>query len=77
MFHCNVCGSQVANDEFIDEVFHINGKHVLVEHIPAKVCKRCGEKIFSRETTEKIRCLINGESEPVKSVPMDVFAYAS
>jgi hypothetical protein len=34
-------------------------------HIAAKVCVRCGEKTFSRETTEKIRQLVHGETEPV------------
>ena len=76
MFHCHVCGSTESREEFVDDVFHFNGKHVLVEHIPAKVCARCGEKTFSRETTEKIRQLVHGESEPVRAVSMDVFEYA-
>ncbi len=76
MFRCHVCGSTEAKETLVDEVFHIDHKHLLVEHIPATVCERCGEKIFSRETTERIRRMIHGEAKPVKSVSMDVFAYA-
>ena len=75
MFHCHVCGSGDARAEIVDEVFNLNGKHVLVEGIPAKVCARCGDKTFSRETTERIRRIVHGPLEPTKSVPMDVFEY--
>lgn len=76
MFHCNVCGSNEAREEFVDEVFKLNGRHAPVENIPARICVRCGDKTFSRETTERIRRIVHGEAEPVKSVPMEVFEYA-
>ena len=76
MFHCNICGSNETREEFVEEVFKLNRKHVLVESISAKLCARCGDKTFSRETTEKIRCIVHGQSEPAKSVPMEVFEYA-
>jgi len=76
MFKCHVCGSTESSKEFVSEVFHIDGKPVLVENIPAQVCARCGEEIFSRQTTEKVRLLVHGKARPIKSVQMDVFAYA-
>lgn len=75
MFRCHVCGSTTAREDFVNEVFQIDHRHLLVEHIPATICERCGEKIFSRETTEKIRRLIHGKTQSVKSVSMDVYAY--
>ena len=53
MFRCHVCGSNEARNELVSEVFTIEGKPVLVENIPSMVCARCGEPVFSRETTEK------------------------
>ncbi len=76
MFKCHVCGSTEYREELVNEVFQIDGKPVLVEKIPAQVCARCGEEIFSRETTEKVRLLVHGKAKPIKSVQMDVFAYA-
>jgi HTH-type transcriptional regulator/antitoxin MqsA len=75
MFRCHVCGSTKASENFVDEVFRIDHKHILVEQIPTTVCKNCGEMIFSRETTEKIRQMIHGKAKPMKSVSMDVFSY--
>jgi YgiT-type zinc finger domain-containing protein len=65
-----------ARQVLVDEVFVIGGKHALVEGIPANVCARCGEAIFSRETTERVRRMVHGEAQPVRVAPMDVFAYA-
>ena len=75
MDNCSVCGSRELRKELVNEVFMIAGKPVLVENIPAKVCVRCGEIIFSREITEKIRSMVHGEARPIRTLPMDVFTY--
>lgn len=76
MVQCHVCGSDEIRDEMVNEVFIIGGKLVVVENIPARVCARCGEATFSRETTEKIRRMVHGDAQPVKSVAVDVFNFA-
>ncbi len=76
MFHCHVCGGTVARADFVSEVFFVNGRRVLVEHIPAQVCQRCGEATFSRETTEQVRKMLHENRPPVKTVPLDVFSLA-
>lgn len=76
MFQCHVCGGSAARHEFVSEVFEVDGRRVLVEHIPADVCTRCGEATFSRETTEKVRQLLHGDKPPEKTVPLDVFSLA-
>ncbi len=75
MFRCNVCGSGQAHQELVEELFMIDGKPVLVQNIPARVCDRCGDETFSRETTEKVRRMVHGEAQPLRSVRMDVLAF--
>lgn len=75
MFECHVCKNNQARQKLVDEVFQIDGKHVLVENIPAKVCGCCGEVVFSRETTEKVRQMLHGAAKPVKSISVDVFTF--
>ncbi len=75
MFKCHVCGSAESHTEFVSEVFEIGNKFYLVENIPAIVCSRCIEEVFSGETSEAIRVMLHGESKPVKSVVLDVFNY--
>jgi HTH-type transcriptional regulator/antitoxin MqsA len=75
-FKCHVCGNESGRDELVNEVLEVDGRRVLVERIPARVCARCGEPVFSRETTERIRALVHGAGKPVRTVPMDVFELA-
>ena len=75
MFKCHVCSSNDSHVEYVNEVFEIGGKFYLVENIPATVCSRCGEEVFSAETSEAIRVMLHGESKPIKSVVLDVFSY--
>ncbi|MFB2836822.1 YgiT-type zinc finger protein [Floridanema evergladense] len=77
MFKCHVCNSEESHTEYVNEIFQIEGKFYLVENIPAEVCSRCGEEVFSRETTEKIRVMLHGETKPIKSIAVDVFSYPS
>jgi HTH-type transcriptional regulator/antitoxin MqsA len=76
VFRCYVCGATQAKQEFITEVFMIDGKAVLVEGVPATVCTRCGEATFSRETTERIRRMLHGEAKPVRAEVLEVYTYA-
>ena len=75
MFRCHVCGKTESRQEVVSELFDIDGKPVRVEEIPATVCLHCGEPVFDRTTTERVRRMVHGEGTPIKSIQMDVFAY--
>jgi YgiT-type zinc finger domain-containing protein len=76
LFRCPACEGDSAKTELVSEVFTIDGRRALVEGIPAQVCTRCGEATFSRETTERVRKMVHGATQPEKTVPLDVFALA-
>ncbi len=75
MFRCHICGSQQAQENLVNEVFHLGDKPVLVEHIPAMVCIHCGEITFSRQTTEQIRQMVHSKVKPTKTISIDVFDF--
>lgn len=75
MYKRHVCGHTAARSAFVSEVFTIEDRRVLVEHIPAQVCAHCEEATFSRETTESIRRLVHG-ARPTRTIPIEVFALA-
>jgi HTH-type transcriptional regulator / antitoxin MqsA len=75
VLRCYVCGATQAKQEFITEVFLIDGKAVLAEGIPATICARCGDAPFSRETTERIRRMLHGEGKPARAEVLEVYVY--
>ena len=76
MSSCSACGSAERRDEAVDEVFNVNGVYVLVARVPSTVCLRCGERSFSRETTEKVRLLVREQAKSSRSIPLHVYEYA-
>ena len=76
MFTCVVCSADESLTELVEEVFKVDGRYVLVGDVPATVCRRCGERSFSRETTEKVRLLVHGQATAARSVPLQVYEFA-
>ena len=76
MFTCGVCHGNEGHGEFVEEVFRVDGRYVLVGGVPSTVCQRCGERSFSRKTTERVRQLVHGEAKAAKSVPLQVYEFA-
>ena len=76
MVTCSSCGARESRTAMVEEVFRIDGAYVLVDHIPAQVCARCGDETFSRETTERIRLMVHSQATPTRSIPLRVFEYA-
>ena len=74
---CNVCNAEESHIEFVEEVFKVDGRYILVDGVPSTVCRRCGERSFSRETTERVRLMVHGQAGATKSVSMQVYEYAS
>lgn len=74
---CPVCGSSRFEEAHVDEVFSVNGRHVLVEHIPTRRCRQCGELTFDSATTERVRLLLQESPTPTRSVILDVFDLAT
>ena len=75
MFTCHVCGSHEAKEALVSEVFLIDGKPSLVEHVPAKICLQCDEVIFDIDTAEHIRQMLRNATEPTKQVSVPVFEF--
>ncbi|MCI0668603.1 MAG: YgiT-type zinc finger protein [Methylococcaceae bacterium] len=75
MSKCEVCGGREFRCNEVEEVFHVDGRYVLVEHIPATVCVQCGEKTFDAATAESIRQMLHDRRRPTRSVAMEVLAF--
>ena len=76
MKKCEVCGNIVFHQETVNEFFRVGGDTMLVEHVPAQVCDRCGETAFDRDTVEKVRRIVQEHSQPTRRVEVEAFAFA-
>jgi len=60
MYRCSNCGFDEFKEEKVTKVFEIDNEIVVIENLPAKICKRCGEESFSRETLVRIQSIAYG-----------------
>ncbi|MBA3354954.1 MAG: YgiT-type zinc finger protein [Pyrinomonadaceae bacterium] len=54
----------------------MDGKFVIIENVPARVCVETGEQFFSPETVERLQQTIWGREKPKKVVETPVYEFA-
>ena len=48
---------------------------VVIEDVPAEVCRQCGEKYFSSEEYKEMENLAKTKEKPVKHIAIDVIRF--
>ncbi len=63
-------------DQKVKYTIDMNGKLIVVENVPARVCIETGEQLFTPETVERLQKLIAGKSRPKRMMEIPVFEFA-
>ena len=67
---------QIFTDRLVNYTMQRDGRLVLVENVPARVCEETGEQFFAPETVEKLQRLIWNQPTPARVIETPVFAFA-
>ena len=62
--------------EKVTYTIDIDGKLLVIEHVPARVCLETGEQLFSAETVERIQQLIFNKQKPSRVMEVLVYEFA-
>lgn len=54
----------------------VDGRLIVIEHVPARVSLETGEQLFSAETVERIQQLISSNRKPTRVMEVPVFEFA-
>lgn len=54
-----------------------DGKFIIVENVPARVCVETGEQFFSPETVERLQQMIWEGEKPKKVIETPVYEFAA
>ncbi|MFL6228644.1 MAG: YgiT-type zinc finger protein [Pyrinomonadaceae bacterium] len=54
-----------------------DGRVIIVENVPARVCVETGEQFFAPETVERLQQMIWGGKEPKKVIETPVYEFAA
>ena len=53
------------------------GRLVVIEHVPARVCIETGEQFFSPQTVERIHAIVRGNRKPDRTILTPVYDFAA
>jgi HTH-type transcriptional regulator / antitoxin MqsA len=73
---CVFCGNETKH-MLVTFSYEEGNRYFLVEHVPAEVCERCGEKTYSPGVTDELLKFAKDNGKPVKKLEVPVFDYAA
>lgn len=54
-----------------------DGRFIIVEHVPARVCRETGEQLFSPETVNRLQAIIRSRLKPARVIETPVYEFAT
>jgi len=73
---CDLCGGPLE-DRKTSYIIECKERLHIIEHVPAKECLQCGERLYSPQTVEKIQNAIWQERKPDRVIETPVIDYIS
>ncbi len=72
---CVFCGGETKK-MMVTFSYEDENRCFLVEHVPAEVCERCGEKTYSPDVASELLRFAKDKFKPVKKLEVPVFDFA-
>jgi YgiT-type zinc finger domain-containing protein len=67
--------------EFVEQsvtyTLEVEGKVIIIENVPARVCVETGEKLFSPETVERLQQMIWTPAKPKRIIQTPVYEFSA
>ena len=71
---CPFCGGESVK-ETVTFSYEEEDRYIFIEHVPADVCARCGEKIYSPEVTDELLRIARKELKPARKIEVPVYEF--
>jgi YgiT-type zinc finger domain-containing protein len=72
---CVFCGGEVVKKK-VTFTHEENDKYLIVERVPAEVCSKCGEKMYSPEVTDGLLRYARNDFKPARKIQVPVYDFA-
>ncbi len=69
--------SETMVNQAVTYTVELDGRLVVVENVPARVCMETGERFFSPQTVERIHEIIRGNKKPARTINTPVYEFAA
>ena len=68
---------ETFEEQQVTYVLEQKGKVLIIEHVPARVCRETGERLFAPETVERLQHIVWEQRKPARIVETPVFEFVA
>ena len=68
---------ETFEEQKVTYVLEQHGKVLIIEHVPARVCRETGERLFAPETVERLQQIVWEQRKPARIVETPVFEFVA
>jgi YgiT-type zinc finger domain-containing protein len=73
--------NEVWKEMFVEQkvtyVLEQQGKVLIIENVPARVCRETGERLFTPETVERLQQIVWEQRKPTRVIETPVFEFVA
>ncbi len=70
---CEYCGGQIE-EKLVTLHRKVKGKHILIENVPAGVCRQCGTRYYAANVLKMIEERVRGRQKAARQVLVPVYS---
>jgi YgiT-type zinc finger domain-containing protein len=68
---------ETFEEQQVTYVLEQQGKVLIIEHVPVRVCRETGERLFAPETVERLQQIVWEQRKPTRIVETPVFEFVA
>jgi YgiT-type zinc finger domain-containing protein len=73
----NEVWQETFEEQTVTYVLEQQGKVLIIEHVPARVCRETGERLFAPETVERLQQIVWEQRTPTRIAETPVFEFVA
>jgi YgiT-type zinc finger domain-containing protein len=73
----NEVWKETFEEQEVTYVLEQQGKVLIIEHVPARVCRESGERLFAPEIVERLQQIVWAQRTPTRIVETPVFEFVA
>ena len=73
----NEVWQETFEEQTVTYVLEQQGKVLIIEHVPARVCRETGERLFAPETVERLQQIVWEQRTPTRIVETPVYEFVA
>jgi HTH-type transcriptional regulator / antitoxin MqsA len=74
--NCDVCAAGERRPQLIRYSLSMADSLILVDHVPAEVCDRCGEVTLSPDVVDRLQQTVWNQEPPARVIETPVYEFA-